>query len=68
MKKIAMIAAFALAGVAANAQEQTNYAGSSKFTDNWSVTLQAGAIANFNDMKDWSPVVLVGADKYFTPW
>lgn len=55
-----------------SAQSQSNYAGSSKFTDNWSVTVQGGVLTTFNDFfaghTAVAPIAVVGADKYFTPW
>lgn len=55
-----------------SAQTQNDYAGSSKFTDNVSVTLQGGVLTSFNDFYSghtaMAPIVLVGVDKYVTPW
>lgn len=55
----------------ANAQTQSNYSGSSKFTDNVSVTVQGGVLTKFNDFYTshpaTTPIVLVGVDKYITP-
>lgn len=56
----------------ANAQTQSNYSGSSKFTDNWSVTLQGGTATSmtkfYGGHTAMTPIVVVGADKYITPW
>lgn len=53
-----------------NAQSM-NYAGSSNFTDNWSVTLQGGVITPFTNFFSghtaMTPVALFGVDKYVTP-
>lgn len=55
-----------------NAQEQYNYAGSSKFTDNISVTLQGGVLTTFDEFFTGhtmvAPVAVLGADKYLNPW
>lgn len=72
MKKLIfmMIAMFTMA-ISAIAQDTNNYVGSSKFTDNWSVTLQGGVVTPFNHFfKDGSttPIVVLGADKYLNPW
>lgn len=57
---------------AVTASAQSNYAGSSKFTDNWSVTLQGGVVTSFSQFYSshtaCAPIIVVGADKYFTPW
>lgn len=54
------------------AQEQTNYTGSSKFTDNVSVTVQGGVLTSFDNFYSghtaMAPIVLVGVDKYVNPW
>lgn len=51
------------------AQSDKNYSGGSKFGDNWSVNLQGGVITGFNDFfGQTSPIIVVGADKYVTPW
>lgn len=54
------------------AQSQTNYSGSSRFTDNWSVTLQGGVLTGFNNFftghTATAPTVTIGLDKYITPW
>lgn len=57
--------------VFAQTYEQTNYAGSSRFTDNWSVTFQGGVVTPFNDFfKNGSitPIVVLGLNKDVTPW
>ena len=58
--------------VSMNAQEQTNYAGNSKFTDNISVIGQGGVLTSFNNFFSghtaMAPIVAVGVDKYVTPW
>lgn len=67
-----LIAMFIFAIGSINAQTQNDYAGSSKFTDNVSVTLQGGVLTSFNNFYSghtaMAPIVLVGADKYVTPW
>ncbi len=53
------------------AQEQTNYTGSSKFTDNVSVTVQGGVLTSFDNFYSghtaMAPIALVGVDKYVNP-
>lgn len=70
MKKIFIILIAMIATVCANAQ--TNYAGSSKFTDNISVTVQGGIITSFDEFATgktaFAPIAVVGADKYINPW
>lgn len=67
-----LIAMFTFAIGSINAQTQNDYAGSSKFTDNVSVTLQGGVLTSFDNFYTghtaMAPIVLVGADKYVTPW
>src|SRR5574344_1216128 len=67
-----LIAMFTFAIASINAQTQNDYAGSSKFTDNVSVTLQGGVLTSFNNFYSghtaMAPIVLVGVDKYVTPW
>lgn len=65
-----MIAMFTMA-ISVIAQDTNNYVGSSKFTDNWSITLQAGVVTPFDHFfKDGSttPIVVLGADKYINSW
>lgn len=54
-----------------NAQTQSNYAGSSKLTDNVSVTVQGGVLTSFDNFFSghtaMAPIILVGVDKYITP-
>lgn len=54
------------------AQEQTNYTGSSKFTDNVSVTVQGGILTSFDNFYSghtaMAPIALIGVDKYVNPW
>ena len=54
------------------AQEQTNYTGSSKFTDNVSVTVQGGVLTSFDNFYSghtaMAPIALVGVDKYVNTW
>lgn len=67
MKKIVLSFMIAIIAITMNAQ-QYNYAGSSKFTDNVSVTLQGGACTAFENMGDRTfPIIVGGIDKYFTP-
>ena len=57
--------------VVAQSVEQTNYSGSSRFTDNWSVSLQGGVVTPFsNFFKNGSitPTVVIGLNKEITPW
>lgn len=72
MKKfIFMVMAMLGMAVGSNAQNYNNYVGSSKFSDNWSVTLQGGVVTPLNHFfKDGSttPVIVIGADKYVNPW
>lgn len=72
MKKfIFMLFAMLTMAISTNAQTQSNYAGSSKFLDNTSVTMQVGAVTPFNDFMhkgSADAVVLVGVDKFVTPW
>lgn len=75
MKKFifSFIAIFMMVFSVAVAQnyEQTNYSGSSRFTDNWSVSLQGGVVTPFNDFfKNGSvtPTVVIGLNKEITPW
>lgn len=67
-----LIAMFTFAIGSINAQTQNDYAGSSKFTDNVSVTLQGGVLTSFNNFYSghtaMAPIILIGADKYVTPW
>ena len=67
-----LIAMFTFAIGLINAQTQNDYAGSSKFTDNVSVTLQGGVLTSFDNFYSghtaMAPIVLIGADKYVTPW
>ena len=68
MKKfIVAIAAFMVA-FSAQAQDQKNYTGSSRFWDNWSVSVQAGTTEYLMDMGHFTPTIVVGADKYLNPW
>lgn len=67
-----LIAMFMLAIGTINAQEQSNYAGSSKFTDNWSVSLQGGVLTSFDNFYSghtaMAPIVVVGINKEINPW
>lgn len=58
--------------ISANIFAQNNYSGSSKFTDNVSVTLQGGTLTTFNDFYSGhtavAPIIVIGVDKYVTPW
>lgn len=71
MKKIFSILCALLMSMTMFAQ-QSNYAGSSRFFDNWSVTVQGGYCTHLNSF--WSghnagaPMGLVGLDKYINPW
>ena len=67
-----LIAMFTFAIGTISAQTQNDYAGSSKFTDNVSVTLQGGVLTSFDNFYSghtaMAPIIVVGADKYVTPW
>ena len=72
MKKIIfmMIALFSMA-ISANAQNYANYSGSSKFTDNMSVTLGGGVVTPMEDFftnGSTTPIVVLGVDKFVNPW
>ena len=72
MKKIIfmMIALFSMA-ISANAQNYANYSGSSKFTDNVSVTLGGGVVTPMEDFftnGSTTPIVVLGVDKFVNPW
>lgn len=72
MKKFIFSMAIALATFFnANAQTQSNYSGSSKFTDNVSVTVQGGVTTPFSDFyastANIFPTFVIGVDKYITP-
>ena len=74
MKKFifSLVAMLMMAVATVSAQSQSNYAGSSKFTDNVSVTLQGGVLTTFNDFyaghTAMAPIVVIGVDKYVNPW
>lgn len=72
MKKIISILLTLCVSMMSFAQSQTNYSGSSRFTDNWSVTLQGGVLTGFNNFftehTAAAPTVTIGLDKYITPW
>ena len=61
----------AMVAIFSYAQSQSNYAGSSKFTDNVSVTVQGGVLTSFDNFYSghtaMAPVALIGVDKYITP-
>ena len=72
MKKIIfiMIALFSMA-ISAKAQNYANYSGSSKFTDNVSVTLGGGVVTPMEDFftnGSTTPIVVLGVDKFINPW
>ena len=72
MKKIIfmMVALFSMA-ISANAQNYANYSGSSKFTDNVSVTLGGGVVTPMEDFFTngyTTPIVVLGVDKFVNPW
>ena len=74
MKKFifSLVAMLMMAVATVSAQAQSNYSGSSKFTDNVSVTLQGGVLTTFNDFyaghTAMAPIVVIGVDKYVNPW
>ncbi len=72
MKKVILSILMAFVAVFSYAQNQYNYSGSSKFTDNVSVTLQGGVLTTFDEFFTGhtmvAPVAVLGADKYLNPW
>lgn len=65
-----MIALVSMA-ISANAQNYANYSGSSKFTDNVSVTLGGGVVTPMEDFftnGSTTPIVVLGVDKFVNPW
>ena len=70
MKKIVMTLAIAAMAMGATAQTTStkNYAGSSRFTDNWSVGIHAGTTEQLVEMDHFTPTLVIDADKYITPW
>ena len=68
MKKVIFLLMMMMCAVV-NAQ---NYVGSSKFTDNMSVTVQGGVLTQFDNFYSghtaMAPIVVVGVDKYVNPW
>lgn len=71
MKKF-IFSALCVFAATLNINAQSNYTGSSKFFDNWSVTLQGGVTTSFNNFFSGhtatAPIVVIGADKYINPW
>ena len=67
MKKfIFIMIAFVSMAISANAQNYANYSGSSKFTDNMSVTLGGGVVTHMEDFFNngsTTPIVDLGVDK-----
>lgn len=74
MKKfiIVLVAMFAFATGVFSQIVQSNYTGSSKLTDNMSVTVQGGVLTSFNNFysghTSMAPIVVVGVDKFVNPW
>ena len=72
MKKIIfMMIALVSMAIGANAQSYANYSGSSKFTDNVSVTLGGGVVTPMEDFftnGSTTPIVVLGVDKFVNPW
>lgn len=68
MKKFILLMAVLLSAVTFNVNAQTNYCGSSRFTDNWSIGVNGGVVTNIHD---WNAPqgALVGLtlDKNITP-
>lgn len=67
----AMMFAFATYSFAEQVYDQNNYAGSSQLTDNVSVKLETGASTSLNNMfkdGDVYQTLILGVEKYFTPW
>lgn len=71
MKKFILSLMMAMVAIFSYAQSQSNYVGSSKFTDNVSVTVQGGVLTSFDNFYSghtaMAPVALIGVDKYITP-
>lgn len=73
MKKFifSIVAMLMMAVATVSAQSQSNYAGSSKLTDNVSVTLQGGVLTTFTDFyaghTAMAPIAVLGVEKYVTP-
>lgn len=66
-----MMIAFVSMAIGAYAQNYTNYSGSSKFTDNVSVTLSGGVVTSMEDFftnGSTTPIVVLGVDKFINPW
>ena len=72
MKKIIfMMIALVSMAIGANAQSYANYSGSSKFTDNVSVTFGGGVVTPMEDFftnGSTTPIVVLGVDKFVNPW
>lgn len=72
MKKILFTIMMAFMVIMGNAQTQSNFAGSSKFLDNVSVTVQGGVLTAFDEFVKGhtavAPIALIGVDKYINPW
>lgn len=75
MKKIfsIILAMFAVCSMAFGQNYSTfNYVGSSKFTDNWSLTLQGGVLTTLDKFYTgntaMAPIIVIGADKYVNKW
>lgn len=69
MKKLIFILVALFSMATADAQ---NESATSKFTDNWSVSLQGGVITPLSDFFDGhtacTPIVGISVDKYVNPW
>lgn len=66
-----MMIAFISMAISASAQNYANYSGSSKFTDNVSVTLGGGVVTPMEDFftnGSTTPIVVLGVDKFVNPW
>ena len=66
-----MMIAFVSMAISAKAQNYANYSGSSKFTDNVSVTLGGGVVTPMEDFftnGSTTPIVVLGVDKFVNPW
>lgn len=67
-----LIAMFMLVIGDINAQDQFNYTGSAKWTDNLSVSLQGGTITQFDNFYNghtaMAPIAVLSIDKCLNPW
>jgi hypothetical protein len=69
----AMVTMFAMCvGAFAQNYATSNYVGSSRFSDNWSISVQAGILTTVNDFyaghTALAPIATIGVDKYVNKW